>query len=82
MRRYTVIALLGFIGIYASSYGNTYTDNGADHLWNTSANWSGGVPVQGASNQWADMTVAILEPVPLRRGEFIPAVTAAKMRCI
>ena len=49
-----VVLLMGLAG---SAAANTYTDAGGDNLWNTAGNWSDGVPVQGASNQWADMTV-------------------------
>ena len=51
-----VIILLGLLCGFA--FGNTYTDGDVnDHLWNTAGNWSDGVPVQGAANQWGDMTV-------------------------
>ena len=51
------LSIISLVLLSWSAFGNTYTGNGADDLWNTAANWSQGVPVQGASNQWADMTV-------------------------
>jgi len=45
------------LALAAAAFANTFTDNAADHLWNTAGNWSGGVPVMGESNQWGDMTV-------------------------
>jgi hypothetical protein len=49
------IILLGFSCPVVCA--NTFTDSAPDHLWNAPENWSAGVPVRGAANQWGDMTV-------------------------
>ena len=53
------LATIIFLGLLCPVVcANTFTDNALnDHLWNTPGNWSDGVPVRGAGNQWGDMTV-------------------------
>jgi len=58
----TVVLLLAMV---STGLANNFTDAGADHLYSNADNWQDGVPVYGASNQWANMnnsgTICIID---------------------